>query len=104
MYSIALTKTASFNQHKPNPTKTSEIIENKEKALNLKEKGNDAFKRKKYEVAEKFYTDALRLNPDSRPIWTNRAICRNIMKKHEAALADCMSALSIDSKCKKAGI
>ena len=86
-----------------NPVKESEILANKTEALKLKEKGNDAFKRKKYEVAEKFYSEALQLNPDSRPIWTNRAICRNTMKKHEDALTDCLSALAIDSKCKKAG-
>jgi len=71
--------------------------------LKLKQKGNDAFQKKSYEVAEKFYSDALQLNPDSRPFWTNRAICRNTMKKHDDALADCMSALSIDSKCTKVG-
>ena len=70
----------------------------------MKEKGNDAFMKKKYEVAEKFYTEALQLNLDSRPIWTNRAICRNTMKKHEDALSDCLSALSIDSKNTKKGI
>ena len=72
--------------------------------MGLKEKGNDAFKKKKYEVAEKFYTEALQLNLDSRQIWTNRAICRNAMKKHEDALSDCLSALSIDSKNTKKGI
>ena len=82
------------------PTKK---FKNKEKALKLKQKGNDAFKKKKYEVAEKFYSDALQLNPDSRPLLTNRAICRNTMKKHDDALTDCMSALSIDPKCSKAG-
>ena len=70
----------------------------------MKEKGNDAFKEKKYEDAEKFYSEALELNLDSRPIWTNRAVCRNTMKKHEAALADCISALSIDPKNTKKGI
>ena len=72
--------------------------------MKLKEKGNDAFKKKKYEVAEKFYTEALQLNLDSRPVWTNRATCRNTMKKHEDALADCLSALSIDPKNTKKGI
>ena len=85
-----------------NSVKNPEILKNKNKALKLKEKGNNAFKGKKYEVAEKFYSEALQMDPDSRPIWTNRAICRNTMKKHEDALADCLSALSIDSKCKKA--
>ena len=81
-----------------NPNKTLNVIENKKKALKLKEKGNDAFKRKKYEVAEKFYSEALQLNLDSRPVWTNRAICRNTMKRHEDALTDCISALSIDPR------
>jgi len=67
----------------------------------LKEKGNDAFKKKKYEVAEKFYSEALQLNLDSRPIWTNRAVCRNTMGKHEEALTDSISALSIDAKSTK---
>ena len=79
------------------------MIEDKKKALDLKDKGNDAFKRKKYEFAEKLYSEALQLNLDSRPLWTNRAICRNTMKKHEDALADCLSAISIDPKCTKAG-
>jgi len=70
----------------------------------LKEKGNDAFKRKKYELAEKFYSEALQLNSDSRPIWTNRAICRNTMKRYEDALADCLSALSIDPTNAKKGL
>ena len=77
-------------------------MENKKKALKLKERGNDAFKKKKYEVAEQFYTKALEKNLDSRSFWTNRAICRNYMKKFRDALADCISALSIDPKCTKA--
>ena len=80
------------------------MIEKKKRALKLKEKGNDAFKKKKYEFAEKFYSEALQLNLDSRPVWTNRANCRNKMKKHEDALADCLSALSIDPKNIKKGI
>ena len=80
------------------------MIENKKKALKLKELGNDVFKLKRYEAAEKFYTKALELNLDSRPVWTNRAVCRNTMKKHEDALADCLSALSIDPKNTKKGI
>ena len=87
-----------------NPSKTSDVIENKKKAIELKEKGNHAFKKKQYEVAEKFYSEALELNPDSRPLWTNRASCRNTMKKHEDALTDCISALSMDSKNTKKGI
>ena len=41
------------------------------------------------------------MNPCDRPLWTNRAICRNKMGKYQDALADCISALSIDPKCTK---
>ena len=92
-----------FRQKKifENPNKTFDVIENKKKAIKLKEMGDNVFKLKRYDVAERFYSEALQLNPGSRPILTNRAICRNTMKKHEDALTDCLSALSIDSKCPK---
>ena len=32
-------------------------------------------------------------------LWTNRAACRNIMKKFKEAIIDCDTALSIDPKC-----
>ena len=79
----------------------SEIIEKKIKAKELKETGNKAFSKKKYDEAEKCYSEAIELNMGSRPLWTNRAACRNVMKKHEEAIADCDSALSINPKCTK---
>jgi len=67
----------------------------------LKEKGNLAFKRKRFDEAEKCYSEAIELNIGYRPLWTNRASCRNVMKKYQEALLDCDSALSIDPKCTK---
>ena len=67
----------------------------------LKEKGNTAFQKKKFEEAEKCYTEAIQLNMGSRPLWTNRAKCRNTMKKYDEAISDCDKALSINSKCCK---
>ena len=81
--------------------RVDQVIENKKKALELKEKGNILFKKKKYDEAEKIYSEGLRLNMNSRQLWTNRAICRNTMKKFEDALSDCDSALSINPKCTK---
>merc|ERR1712240_128376 len=52
-------------------------------------------------LAEKCYSEAIQLNMGSRPLWTNRAICRNAMKKHEGAILDCESALTINPKCVK---
>ena len=86
-----------------NPNKTFTVIENKTKAKKLKEMGDDVFQLKRYDVAERFYSEALKLNLDSGPVWTNRAICRNTMGKHEDALADCLASLSIDSKNTKKG-
>ena len=77
------------------------VIDKKIKAKELKESGNKAFGKKKYEEAEQCYSQAIELNMSSRPLWTNRAICRNAMQKYEEAIADCDSALSINPKCTK---
>ena len=77
----------------------SKVIENKKQAKELKEKGNIAFCKKKLEEAEKLYSEAIKLNPGSRPLWTNRGACGNTMKKYEEAISDCNNALSIDRKC-----
>ena len=79
----------------------SQVIKKKIKAKELKETGNKAFGKKKYEEAVRYYSEAIKLNMGSRPLWTNRAICRNAMKKHVDAISDCDSALSINSKCTK---
>ena len=84
-----------------NPKTVTEEIEKKIKARDLKEKGNVAFMKKKFEEAERFYSEAIQLNIGYRPFWTNRAKCRNVMKKYEDAISDCDSALSIDPKCTK---
>ena len=65
----------------------------------LKEKGNVAFQKKKFDEAETCYSNAIQLNMGSRVLWTNRAKCRNTIKKHEGAISDCDSALSINPKC-----
>ena len=78
-----------------------EVIEKKNKARDLKEKGNVAFTKKKFEEAERCYSEAIKLSIGYRPFWTNRAKCRNVMKKYQEAISDCDSALSIDPKCTK---
>ena len=73
----------------------------KKKSQVLKDRGNEAFQNKKFEVAEKCYSEAIDHNPGLTTLWTNRAICRNAMKKHDEAIHDCDTALSIDSKFEK---
>ena len=77
----------------------SQVTEKKAKSKDMNKMGNQSFLKKKYLDAEKFYSQAIELNPGSRPIWTNRAECRISMKKYEEAISDCNSALSIDPKC-----
>ena len=52
-------------------------------------------------IFKKCYSEAIKLNGGYRPYWTNRASCRNVMKKYQEAISDCDSALSIDPKCTK---
>ena len=74
---------------------------NKIQAKALKEQGNQLFKNKKYAEAEDCYSEALKIHPGCRILWTNRAICRNTMGKYNEAISDCNSALTIDPKCSK---
>ena len=75
------------------------VFGQKEKAKQFKEKGNEAYNKKQYEKAEKFISEAIKMNVRSRPLWTNRAACRFTMKKYEETISDCNTALSIDPKC-----
>ena len=75
--------------------------EMKIKARTLKEGGNQLFRNGRYVEAEKCYSEALKIHPGCRILWTNRAICRNTMGKFAEALSDCNSALTIDPKCSK---
>ena len=51
--------------------KFTEVNEKKKKAKELKENGNYAFKKKNFEMAESLYSQAIKLNIGSRPLWTN---------------------------------
>lgn len=46
---------------------------NEKKAKDLKGKGNNSFKRKEYEEAINYYTEAIKLVKDSTVLYTNRA-------------------------------
>ena len=88
---IPLSLTSSMGKFK-------EVFKKKQKAKELKEKGNRAIQTMKYSDAERLYSEAIELNIGSRPLWTNRAACRNLMEKFVDAISDCDTALSIDPK------
>ena len=79
----------------------NEILKNRKRAKDLKESGKELFKWNIFAKAAECYSSAILLNPGDKQLWTNRAICRNRLKKYEEAISDCESALSIDPSCTK---
>ena len=79
----------------------NEILANRKRAKDLKESGKQLFKWNRFAKAAEFYSSAILLNTGDKQLWTNRAICRNRLKKYEEAISDCESALSIDPNCTK---
>ena len=79
----------------------NDILKNRKRAKDLKERGKELFKWNIFEKAAECYSSAILLNPGDKQLWTNRAICRNSLKKYEEAISDCESALSIDPSCTK---
>ena len=56
--------------------------------------------------AESFLSEAIEIEEilTGQPtftLWTDRAICRNVLKKYEEALSDCNLALESYDKCTK---
>ena len=68
-------------------------------ALQLKEKGTQAFKKENYEEALKFFTQAIENYPEHNRILTNRASCLNMMERYEEAIDECEKALMIEPNC-----
>lgn len=54
----------------------------------LKDRGNECLKKGLYKTAEQFYTDALDLRKDNKPLYTNRALTRIKRGDWEGAIAD----------------
>ncbi|XP_048588559.1 tetratricopeptide repeat protein 12 isoform X3 [Nematostella vectensis] len=71
-------------------------------ALQLKEKGNLAFKQQKYEEAVKLYTQALNQDRTNTAFYTNRAQAYIRTKNYTDAITDCEAAIKLDKKCIKA--
>ncbi|BDA49992.1 probable small glutamine-rich tetratricopeptide repeat-containing protein at C-terminar half [Coccomyxa sp. Obi] len=64
----------------------------------LKEEGNDLFCLKRYAKAIEKYTEALRHEPDSAVLYSNRAIAYLRMGSHAKALADVDKAIKLKPK------
>eukprot|EP00899_Mesostigma_viride_P009996 jgi/Mesvir1/18999/Mv18959-RA.1 len=83
-------------------SKGSHAATRKERAEHYKEKGNQLFKRAKYEEAELCYTQCLAWDPTNVPALNNRGVCRLKMQDFVGAEMDCSEVLEVDPQNIKA--
>ncbi|XP_055610460.1 tetratricopeptide repeat protein 1 isoform X2 [Uranotaenia lowii] len=84
-----------------------EKLDNKERADELKAKGNELFKEGDYEKSAKMYTAALRLCPvryaaERSILYANRAAAKTKLNFKPSAIADCTKAIQHNPKYLKA--
>ncbi len=83
--------------------KRQEVIQDKEqRAVTLRIKGNNLFRRKQYTGALAKYCEALRISPYSVNILTNIAIVHEKNNGWDEAVEFCNRAIHIDNACTKA--
>ena len=71
-------------------------VEIERRALNEKNKGNEAYKASEYKTASLHYTHSLRLQQNNAIVYANRGMCYLKLKQYRQALADCTAAIQID--------
>uniref|UniRef100_A0A3Q3LLN6 RING-type E3 ubiquitin transferase n=1 Tax=Labrus bergylta TaxID=56723 RepID=A0A3Q3LLN6_9LABR len=62
----------------------------------MKKKGNEKFQSQEYEEAVKFYSKAIKLNPENHMVYGNRALCFIRCKNYHKAMCDGKRAILID--------
>ncbi|WOH04918.1 hypothetical protein DCAR_0624330 [Daucus carota subsp. sativus] len=68
----------------------------------LKEKGNAAYKKKEWNKAVSYYTEAIKLNEGNATFYSNRAAAYLELGCYQEAEEDCTKAISLDKKNVKA--
>lgn len=68
----------------------------KEKAVQLKNEGNEYFKKKQYQQAIDKYTEAIKLNSSDVTFYSNRSACYAALEKWEEAAADGRECIMCD--------
>nr|XP_029119504.1 uncharacterized protein LOC105042167 isoform X1 [Elaeis guineensis] len=77
------------NVQKPETVELVQVTpEAKKKSLEAKARGEDAFKRKDYQMAVDAYTQAIDLDPNEATLLSNRSLCWIRLGQGECALAD----------------
>lgn len=90
---------------KPEPmdVETKNLSSEEKEALDEKNKGNEAYKKKDFENAIKHYTRAMELDPHNAVYYTNRAAVYTEMGKYTEAVQDCEKAIE-ESRAKFDGM
>lgn len=68
----------------------------KDKAEDLKNKGNDAFKNGDMQKALDFYTMAIEADPLNHLVYSNRALVYSKLNMDEEGLKDCLTGIKLD--------
>lgn len=68
-----------------------------EYAVSLKDKGNEAYKEKKYTKAIDLYTEAINILPDNETFYSNRAAAYQNVDNLDEAIEDCLKAVELNS-------
>lgn len=63
--------------------------------LELKEKGNECIRLKKYEEAASYYTTALSADPSSHAVYSNRSLAFSNLKRFDRALEDADQCITL---------
>lgn len=84
----------SDNLEKPQEMET-DISEEKKKALEEKEAGNKAYKKKDFETALQHYDEAIKLDPNDMTFHTNKAAVYFEQKEYETCIKECEKAIDI---------
>lgn len=66
-----------------------------------KNQGNDQYKAQNYQTALRFYSEAIRLCPETAAYYGNRSACYIMLNDFRAALADARNSISLDDKFEK---
>ena len=77
-------------------------MEREKKADQMREQGNLAVKRRKFEEALELYSSAIDLNDEDYRLFANRALCYLKLGRPQRALDDCEKCLSLNPRYSKA--
>lgn len=85
------------------PTVDSKDVEERRlSALALKETANEFYRKRNFTKAKELYTLALEIDPNSAPVYYNRAGCYIHFKDFDAAILDCSAAVGLEKNYEKA--